>query len=215
MKQPFLKNIALEEAGEGKTVAERERTFYGCFDTGFFGSLKDCPSEEHEQWEVRIPKSDDNRNGGRVRVRLTAANGAKQYVQTIKINEAGSAVGNTQVAETSFEVTEDVYTQFKLLATAGMHKFRREWTGEKDGQKTMLHIDFFPMGDGKLCNWCKIDYEYGPNDPDMPAFPPGLTEIIPGDTSDPEEKAFIRSLYGDVFLLKNTGPAQEAVPISE
>lgn len=204
----MTRRTAQEEVASGHTQTERERTFYARIeDTSVLALSHDI--EHHTQWEIRIPKTDTNPEGGRFRVRRTEPlnpPGPVEYVQTIKINRPENVPGRNLVDETSFAVTEDVFNQYKRLANAGMVKKRHCFTfgAENEQPGTRIEVDVFPMPEGKIANWVKIDYEYEEGAPDTPTFPTAFKDIIPGDTQDPEERDFISKLYREVFLTTPT-----------
>ncbi len=191
--------LSLEEESAGITVVEEEKTFYASIDH-FDILLKAVDREYQEQYQVTIPKTDENQNAGRMRVRATTKNnGETEYVQTLKIK---ADVGEN---ETSHLVTIDVFKQFKLIATNAMLKTR--YTFPIEGRKECWEVDVFKFQDGehkgKVANWCKIDYEFkDPTNREIPPLPEGFSDVIAGDTTDQEEKDFIRSLYEKIFLTK-------------
>jgi hypothetical protein len=197
--------LAFEEDAGGTTVGEKELVFYARLEN--LDALKTATgSEEQEQWQVKIYKnghasSPGAQPDGRIRVRRTRyRDGQCNYVQTIKIPQKGSVMGHTKMDETSFEVTEDVFNQFRRLATDGMRKTRYFFTvTDERGQPTSLEVDVFPLTNGKTANWCKIDYEYSGGAAGTPTFPPGFVDIIRGDTKDPHDRDFIMKLYSEIF----------------
>ena len=188
--------LGLEEAATGETTIETEKVFYASIDSA--NVLLAADDVEHqEQYQVFIPKTDLNKQAGRLRVRATTKkDGVPVYVLTFKTK--ASSGGDH---ETSQVISEDVFQQVKLIASNGMIKDRYFFNISDRSEK--WEVDVFKMSDGKVANWCKIDYEFiGKIYRDIPPFPKGFSDVIPGDTTDPEEKAFISELYEKIFLTK-------------
>lgn len=199
--------LALEEIADGTTKIEDEVVLYACVkDMSVLSKAESF--EDQEQWEIKVmptswPRIPDahKRDLGCVRVRKTTADGKTQYVQTIKIRRKGSNAKD----ETSFEVTEDVFEQIKQLSSSGMIK--RRYIFPIEGRPEKFEVDVFPLPDGKMANWVKIDLEWAPKSAQflrvVPPLPEGFSDVINGGTQDPEEQAFIQKLYSDVFLRTN------------
>ena len=191
--------LCLEEEATGVTSVETEKVFYASIDSGYVLS-KAAEKEHQEQYQIVIPKGDLNIQGGRIRVRATTKDGGEtEYVLTIKTKaEDGEN-------ETSQLVSKDIFEQVRLLASNGMIKTRYFFPIE--GREERWEVDVFKIQEGyhkdKQANWCKIDYEFiDKTNREIPPFPDGFSDIIAGDTVDPEEKEFIRSLYEDIFITK-------------
>ena len=196
-----IMQLCLEEASDGVTEIEHEKVFYATIESSAI-LAKASSKEYQEQYQVDIPKTDFNQQGGRIRVRATTKDdGNPTYVLTIKIKSSDKLSD----AETSMITTKDQFDQFKLIATNGMVKTR--YVYPIPGQTEVWEVDVFPLqsgsSKGKNANWCKIDYEFkDPNKREIPPLPDGFNDVIPGDTQDPEERAFITNLYEKIFLFK-------------
>ena len=194
-----IMQLSLEEDSSGKTNIEDEKVFYARI-SSFDVLSKADDKEEQEQYLIHVPKSENNLTGGRLRVRATTnSEGVTEYVQTIKIKTP------THENETSFLVTKDVFDQFVLMASSGMKKTRYFYN--IPGRKEKWEVDVFKLQEGELkgktANWCKIDFEFvDPENRDVPPLPEGFLDCIAGDTTDPEDKEFIGSLYEHIFLTK-------------
>lgn len=187
--------LALEEEATGKTVIEQELVYYARLES--LDTLKAASgSEEQEQWEIRIPKTEKNLSSGRMRVRKTTKDGNTEYVITTKIKrEDGHEM------ETSVPSTEDAFTQFKLLSDAGMKKTRYFFPVE--GRKEQFEVDVFPLADGKTSNWVKIDFEII-DDSTVAPLPEGFLDAISSKSPEKEDKDFIWNLYEKVILVSAT-----------
>lgn len=198
-----LFNLALEEASAGKTEVEKEKVFYARMES--LSVLKAAASSEHQiQWQVRIAKTESNQTSGRMRVRSTTIGTEPiEYVQTIKIKNADG-----HEDETSIKVTQDVFQQFSRIAENGMEKTRYFFSIPNRTEK--WEVDVFRLPDGKICNWVKIDFEYG-EDPTVPELPSGFLDVIPGGSRSKEDQDFISKLYAEAFLAtpKAYTPEQE------
>ena len=186
-------SLAFEEDSSGQTKVEKEKVFYACISSKEILN-KAQRIEFHEQYQIKIPKSDSNKIGGRIRVRSTSVgSGQTEYVLTTKIK------GEEGEHETSVLVTADVFNQFKLLSTEGMVKTRYFY--DIPGRKEKWEVDVFLLPNGKTSNWCKIDFEFiDLENTTIPPLPEGFTGVIPGDTVEAADKAFIWKLYEEVFL---------------
>ena len=190
------RNIALEEIAEGKSVVEKEIVIYAKITDLSILSKADSV-EEQEQWEIKLPKTEDTASSGRMRVRKIIKEGTTQYVYTTKTEVTG---GNL---ETSLEATEDTFKQFKLLASSGMVKTR--YTYAIRGSELVWEVDVpILTGDNKT-DWCKIDLEYKVYPTTIPELPPGFNAVITNqrDKQTKEEKELLYELYETIFLRKN------------
>jgi hypothetical protein len=192
-----LQTLALEETTVGATEGELETTFYARLDT--LRALASAQGhEEQEQWQIRVPNKVKGAPDYRLRCRKTVVDGVATYVQTIKLPNAGSTIGKTDMAENNFEVTEEIFALFKSMSNQGMCKIR--YFFRQDHRDDPLQVDVFKLADGRTANWVKIDYEHKAGERDEPpSWPAGLVDIIRGDTKDPQAQAFIRDLYETVF----------------
>lgn len=189
------RKLALEEDSSGKTKLEKELVFYARIESPeVFKKANQALTEFQKQFELRIPKSEDNLSAGRIRVRATSLdNGIFEYVQTTKIKTEGGE------NETSVKVTEDVFEQFKLLANAGMVKTR--YIYDIPDRQEKWEVDVFRLESGALANWVKIDFEFiDMENKTVPELPEGFLDIIPSTSRSKEDQDFIYDLYEKVFL---------------
>lgn len=189
--------INLEERADGQTAIEEELTFYASLDSAA-PLLKANHIEHQEQWQIKIPKSEDNITGGRMRVRKTTqvSDGEVTYVMTIKIKSENGE------KETPTPISSDYFDQFSLMATEGMKKTRYDIP--IPGREEIWEVDVFYLPDGKKANWVKIDFEFKSDNREVPPLPEGFMSVIPGNTTNPEEQEFIRKLYSELFLTTKT-----------
>lgn len=197
--------VSLEEEATGKAHIELEHVLYARItDMSFLDKAKGF--EHQEQWQIEIPKTDDNANTGRIRVRKTIPEGqAAEYVLTSKTKDPRTG-GSIEV---STPCTEDVFTQFKILSGDGMLKDRFFYPVE-DESGLVYEVDMFykpgaQPGSREYFDWCKIDLEVPNMETPMPPVPEGFTDIIsaPFGKRTPEEEARVTSLYHNEFRTKN------------
>lgn len=185
----------LEEDSSGKTNREREHTLYGHICD--FAQLSEHPWEDHEQWEIKLPKNSETQCEGRQRVRKTTTpDGQVQYVQTLKVSDNGRTDGED---ETSVAVTEDVFNQFKRMAAVGMLK--RRYMVPIQGRDKPWEFDVFPNEEGGWHPQCKIDLEVPDLGAALPPMPLTIADLITapeGERSKDEEQR-VRQMYGSVF----------------
>lgn len=191
-----------EEASTGVVNLEKEYVFYARVDS--LANLKAMAAniEHHEQWEIRIPKTNKNATACRMRVRKTTYpnNEAKpaEYVLTVKTKTADGA--ESEVANPS---SEDAFKQFVASAEQGMIKTR--YTVPIEGRRGVWEIDTFKTKDGKEVSWCKLDYEVvkGEENLEIPNLPSGFVDIIPAIGKTPVQEAQVRVLYDRYFITPN------------
>lgn len=204
---------ALEEAATGKTEREIEHTMYGKISD--LGELEHADWEDHEQWELKIPKHEGNLAEGVKRVRKTMTpDGQIEHVLTLKTKDNIQA-GNANRASTAVACGEDMFEQFKALAAKGMVKRRFKFPIE--GSDRVWEIDVFPKEDGGWHQWCKIDLEVPDLDTPLPKFPIKFDQVItkPYGHRSAEEDAQVKKLYDECFtttreqIKKITAPAKK------
>jgi hypothetical protein len=194
-------SVAMEENSDGKIEKEREIVFYGrVLD---MEQLKEAHSMEHqEQWEIRIPKTDENALSGRMRIRKTVLQEgqAPEYVFTTKTPTPDNNTSNSIPIPT----TEAHFMQFKMLAPAGMIKDRYNF--EIEGTDLKWEVDMFRKPEGGYFEWAKLDLEIpmsysGP----IPPPPLDMADIITGQYGNrtEAEEAKIHTLYEFEFITKN------------
>lgn len=208
--------IALEEAATGEANQERELVYYAKLAENHEVVLKQAVSREHhEQWELRVDKTDENATAGRFRVRKTTPvgddAGEAEYVLTSK-TKLPDGSGETEVAVPSSEAQ---FNQFKAMSPRGMIKTR--YTFDIPGRVDKWEIDTFIDQRGNPSPWVKIDLEITDGNFTRPPFPVGLldeTTVITNSMKSSLVHNVIRELYEDVFITKNqvTYAAVEKVP---
>ncbi|MDD2879755.1 MAG: hypothetical protein PHQ58_04915 [Rhodoferax sp.] len=192
-------NVATEDNATGKAEIELEMVFYAkLLDRNLLATAKE--TEHHEQWEIKIPKTDETASSGRMRVRKTTKpNSEPEYVLTIKTKHYLG--GETEVGNPS---SEDAFKQFKAMSPRGMNKTR--YVFDIPNRVEKWEVDIFDNPDGTPCDWCKIDLELKSNIREVPAFPVGLFDersVITNNDRSVESHMKIQELYDTVFIRKN------------
>jgi len=192
-------STALEERTDGVAEKEIEYVFYGRIVD--FEELKNAQrSEEHEQWEIKIPRTDNNAVGGRMRVRKVVkhdpANPEYQLTTKTETRDGHSI-------EVTVPTTVDNFRQFQALSERGMIKTR--YVFEIEGSDNIWEVDVFKKPGGGFWEWCKIDLEVDAMTKQVPPFPIELANIIAAQEGNrtEEEENKIRSLYDYEFITKN------------
>jgi hypothetical protein len=203
--------IAMESDVEnGKLFRERERVIYARLTD--LNELSNATSvDSQEQWQIKLPKTENNAAKGTIRVRkvmplmITDAgimhrkptDDSTQYVITVKTERKAD-----DRLEVPLPASEDMFNLFKLLAENGMHKHRFHFPIE--GTELVFEVDAFPKVDGVgYHDWVKIDLELKDITVDIPELPFKTLELIYDNTQDPEQKKKISELYDTIFLKKN------------
>lgn len=191
----------LEERSDGKAEKEIEYTIYArLVDPTQLGRAKSM--EHQEQWEVRIPKTEENAGKGSFRVRKTTIDGAEpQYTRVTKIayNKDNDKI------EIPLPSNHDEFTAFKFLANLGMVKDRFHFPVM--GTELVWEVDCFPKEGGGYHEWVKIDLEVKDRDTPLPDFPIDLEDVILppffGKITEEEHDQRVSELYEQYFLKKN------------
>lgn len=193
-----LLRIALEEASDGKMFKEIEHVFYGRLID--IEELKKAASvESQEQWEIRIPKTEENANSGSIRIRKTTVGDAEpEYILTTKV----SAGGGDKI-EVPIPTTADNFEQFKILSFAGMRKDRYHFPVE--GTDLVWEVDMFLKPEGGYHEWVKIDLEVSDRGAAIPSLPIELKDVITSDYGmrTEAEELQVSALYAHTFITKN------------
>lgn len=201
------------ESDEVPATIERERMMFGLIKD--IGDLKKAPVKiQQTQFEIKIPKSDKNALGGKIRVRrsmpLNSDNtpGEVTYTLTVKTelanNDENSVAGELRFLEVNSPTTEEMYKTFQYLAEGGMNKIRYEFPIE--GTDLKWEFDIFPGPDGKPQPWCKIDLEVPDGGlTEQPPFPIEMERIISSkpESQSEEEKVILDTLFSTVFKFTN------------
>jgi hypothetical protein len=203
-----LFRLALEESSDGKAEKEIEFTYYGQLNDVNEVISNAKSSEAHEQWEIKIPKTDDNAGSGQMRVRKTSDLDGKNvsYKQTTK-----TKTKDGHRIEIGITTSEDGFKQFSIMSNRGMYKDRYNFPIDGLTIEFDLYYDkkvFDETGKKDYHDWCKIDIELPKTDhhlPDITQLPVSFKQLI---TSQPEEqsaeeKAKIQELYDTLFLSPN------------
>lgn len=195
-------SVALESNADGVLRKEKELVFYAKLVAP--EELKTADKMIHqEQWNAKIPKSEENAGSGQLRIRKEWQHGEQPaYIFTTK---AKARDGHN--LEHEVETTEDHFKLMQVLANKGMIKTRYEFAIK--GTSMKWEIDTFNERDGSLCQWVKLDLEVPPDTDldafEVPAFPIRLSDVLTeGDKEyDPRVGEKISELYERYFLTDN------------
>lgn len=192
-------SISTEDDSSGKAELEIEKVFYAkLLNRSLLSQAREVV--HHEQWELKIPKADNNACSGRMRIRkITKPNQEPEYILAIKTKHFLG--GETEVGNPS---SEDAFKQFKAMSSRGMVKTR--YVFDIPNMKEKWEIDTFDYPDGTPCDWCKVDLELKSQIKNLPPFPVGLLDdktIISNDDQQINARMQIQELYDKVFIRKN------------
>lgn len=192
--------LSLEELATGVANHEVEFVFYAKVDFAWLASAATA-IEDHEQWEIKIPKVEGNQTGGRMRVRRTQTQGAEpEYVQTVKTKLAEG--GEKEIATVS---SADGFEQFKAMSARGMVK--RRHLVDCPERTSPWEVDVFFNEDGSPHEWVKIDFELQAGESGCPALHAQFKDVK--RAAAPEDAQFVRDLYDAVFLKANQPSASQ------
>jgi hypothetical protein len=188
--------LSQEAIDSPKTILEQEYVFYVRI-TNFKQLENAAHAEKHEQWQIKIPSTDDNAGSGSIRARkVTSADGTVSYELTTK---SKTKKGNI---ETTVPTTEENFTQIAFMANSGMRKDR--YTFPIPNSDLSFEVDVFPDGKAGYYTWAKIDLEVKSPLSSFPELPIQVEEIItPQDAETPEGQEEVSRLFDTFFLLKN------------
>lgn len=188
--------LSQEAIDSPKTILEQEYVFYVRI-TNFKQLENAAHAEKHEQWQIKIPSTDDNAGSGSIRARkVTSADGTISYEITTK---SKTKKGNI---ETTVPTTEENFTQIAFMANSGMRKDR--YTFPIPNSDLSFEVDVFPDGKAGYYTWAKIDLEVKSPLSSFPELPIQVEEIItPQDAETPEGQEEVSRLFDTFFLLKN------------
>lgn len=188
--------LSQEAIDSPKTILEQEYVFYVRI-TNFKQLENAAHAEKHEQWQIKIPSTDDNAGSGSIRARkVTSADGTISYELTTK---SKTKKGNI---ETTIPATEENFTQIAFMANSGMRKDR--YTFPIPNSDLSFEVDVFPDGKAGYYTWAKIDLEVKSPLSSFPELPIQVEEIItPQDAETPEGQEEVSRLFDTFFLLKN------------
>ena len=188
--------LSQEALDSPKTILEQEYVFYVRI-TNFKQLENAAHAEKHEQWQIKIPSTDDNAGSGSIRARkVTSADGSISYELTTK---SKTKKGNI---ETTIPATEENFTQIAFMANSGMRKDR--YTFPIPNSDLSFEVDVYPDGKAGYYTWAKIDLEVKSPLSSFPELPIQVEEIItPQDAETPEGQEEVSRLFDTFFLLKN------------
>ena len=188
--------LSQEALDSPKTILEQEYVFYVRI-TNFKQLENAAHAEKHEQWQIKIPSTDDNAGSGSIRARkVTSADGTISYELTTK---SKTKKGNI---ETTVPTTEENFTQIAFMANSGMRKDR--YTFPIPNSDLSFEVDVYPDGKAGYYTWAKIDLEVKSPLSSFPELPIQVEEIItPQDAETPEGQEEVSRLFDTFFLLKN------------
>lgn len=188
--------LSQEALDSPKTILEQEYVFYVRI-TNFKQLENAAHAEKHEQWQIKIPSTDENAGSGSIRARkVTSADGTVSYELTTK---SKTKKGNI---ETTVPATEENFTQIAFMANSGMRKDR--YTFPIPNSDLSFEVDVFPDGKAGYYTWAKIDLEVKSPLSSFPELPIQVEEIItPQDAETPEGQEEVSRLFDTFFLLKN------------
>jgi CYTH domain-containing protein len=191
--------LALEEA-DGRLRKEVEHVFYGKLDHP--EELKNAQSAtHHEQWMVKVPKTDDNAGQGGMRVRMEHGYGeTPRYIFTTK---AKTSDGHN--VEHEIPTTRDHFELMQVLADKGMVKTRYNFP--IPNSTLVWEVDVFTDEEGMAAPYVKLDLEVpqGVILDKIPAFPVTLSDVVTGDMikMDPTADAKVAKWHDEHFLRRN------------
>lgn len=188
--------LSQEALDNPKTILEQEYVFYVRI-TNFKQLENAAHAEKHEQWQIKIPSTDENAGSGSIRARkVTSADGTISYELTTK---SKTKKGNI---ETTIPATEENFTQIAFMADTGMRKDR--YTFPIPNSDLSFEVDVYPDGKAGYYTWAKIDLEVKSPLSSFPELPIQVEEIItPQDAETPEGQEEVSRLFDTFFLLKN------------
>ena len=188
--------LSQEAIDSPKTILEQEYVFYVRI-TNFKQLENAAHAEKHEQWQIKIPSTDENAGSGSIRARkVTSADGTISYEITTKSKTKKGTI------ETTIPATEENFTQIAFMANSGMRKDR--YTFPIPNSDLSFEVDVYPDGKAGYYTWAKIDLEVKSPLSSFPELPIQVEEIItPQDAETPEGQEEVSRLFDTFFLLKN------------
>jgi hypothetical protein len=192
-------SIATEDNADGKAVIECEHVIYAKLIN--VAQLEKATSKTHqEQWNMYIPKTEDNAAQGSIRIRKIVEGEKIEYHLTTKVKKGEDKL------EVSVPTTEDNFVQFKFLSPDGLIKDR--FCFPVENSELVWEIDMFLKEDGSYHEWCKIDLEVKDRSQELPPLPIEFADVIlpkgfGREQPDEEAEATIAKLYEECFRTKN------------
>lgn len=186
---------------ENKTIREKEITIYGRVED--FSQLKTADiREKHEQWHIRVQRTNENASSGTVRVRkIEVPDVGIRYEYTVKT----PSVNDSEEIETTTEANEQMFIQFRFMSESGMIKHR--YTFEIPGSELKWELDAYPDGKGGYHPWVRMELEVPDLDQQLPEFPIQFGEVILpegfGNMENETREAAIDALFKEFFCTPN------------
>ena len=188
-------------------------------------------TEQHIQAEVKISPT------RRLRVRKTSINGqANEYTLTTKVNLGGSSENVRTFDERTAKISEEVFSMIRRTVESYQKKARYIFNVEKmtvtgnnqslDIEGMKFEVDVYTNSNGSQSEWCKIDFEIQGMEEKFKAagidvqdfnislnigslpFKPTDFIFMSDDTSE-EDKAKVKQIYDEQFLIFNDRLPQE------
>jgi hypothetical protein len=136
--------VSLEEIATGVAAPEVEHVIYGrLLDLGQLARASHM--EKQEQWEVKVPKTNDNATRGTIRVRKTMIEGSPDEYTLCGKTPAGDASNPLERKEVPIPCTQDMFDVIKSMASAGMRKDRYFFPATATGE--VIPHDAANLGD--------------------------------------------------------------------
>lgn len=202
---------SLEGVADGNAIIEKELVYHAILED--MSVLNNAAKiEKQEQWEIKIPKTENNLYGGRLRVRKTYIPNVRSKAQYIFCSKTKNENGNLEVELVS---TKDQFDQFVAMADSGMIKTRYYFPipdtnrlgGENEWDNALVwEIDVFENNQGEIVPWVKIDIELNPNTKkEFLVFPFATKQIITSQYGKrtEEEEAIVSKLYDDDYCIRH------------
>ena len=166
-------------------------------------------SEFHEQWEIKVPQTENNVTSVRSRIRKTTVSltEAPVYVHTTKTKSESQSYND----EVSIPTTEPHFKQYQAGAETGMIKERFFFpvNTEQESSGLIWELDMYPIDpdnpfERKYKQWARLEIENVEEGMALPDLPIAVDEvIIIGPDNTPEEKEKIDFIFKNEFLYPN------------
>lgn len=199
-QDPTSKDVSAPEVkdpSEGIHLEKEHVLFARVLDFKQFAKATRC--EKIEQWQVHVPRNEENAAEGGIRIRKsTDIKGQEKYTMTVKIRKDDTKF------ETEVESNESMFAQMKFLANGGMIKDRYTF----ETQEGNWEVDLVPDGKGGYFNWVRIELETDDLSKPLPVLPIQAEEVIlpeglEKNLSEEERKQKVDQLYDSIFVVKN------------
>lgn len=197
--------LSLEEANPAEVTREKEYMFFFYLqDPSVLNSL--TTKAKQEQWQILIPKSEDNLRGGSIRVRKEVTDMGVKFTQTYKLwdDEPGKD-------EIEYEIPQEVFEAHRALCSNGQIKTRYTIPIDgtlglgPNGKALAWQVDVFKDKQGVVIPWVKVDLEVKEALDQIPKFPLEHTQAIlhqRGERTEAEE-AQVRKLLDELYTTNH------------